>query len=75
MAVTPPPDLLLLAGIHLFFAVLDVLARDRIVLLRLHFVRRFARILFVNINVSGVRRADELDPDASGLGHGELPSF
>src|SRR5688572_15059776 len=55
------------------FLELDVLARDRVVLLEDHLLGLVARILLGHIEKAGVSRTDELDLDGCRLGHREFP--
>src|ERR1700761_4108705 len=48
---------------------LDVLLRDRVVLLHLELLGHRARVLLGDVVEAGVRAGDELDLGADGLGH------
>src|SRR5438552_13091558 len=56
--------------LDLGFAELDVLARDRVVLLLDDLVGHGARILLGDVVEAGVRRGNELDLDGDRFGHG-----
>src|SRR4051794_2487394 len=49
---------------------LDVLLRNRVVLLHLELLGHRARVLLGDVVEAGVRAGDELDLGADGLGHG-----
>jgi hypothetical protein len=57
------------ALLDLGFAELDMLARDRIVLLLHKLVGHRARILLGDVVEAGIRRGNELDLDGDRLGH------
>src|SRR5687767_776873 len=61
------------ALLDLRFLELDVLARDRVVLLEDHLLGLVARIFLGHVEKAGVSRADELDLDSCRLGHREFP--
>src|SRR5262249_41396689 len=56
--------------LDLGFRVLDVLLRDRVVLLLFHFVGLRARVLARHVVVTGPGAGDQFDLETDGFGHG-----
>src|SRR4030095_14042174 len=67
------PSAMLATLLDLRFLELDVLARDRVVLLLDQLVGHGARVLLGDVVEAGVRGGDELDLDGDRFGHGLKP--